>query len=78
MTLAKFSFFVTSLKAIQELSKSTNGFGGDLRFGVVGVTASASSMIVVTLLTPARSEEIQRMVDEVRVPHGDTIISSKA
>jgi cation/acetate symporter len=50
----------------------------DLRFGVVGVTASAISMIVVTLLTPAPSEEIQRMVDEVRVPHGDTIISSKA
>jgi cation/acetate symporter len=35
-------------------------------------------MVVVTLLTPAPSEEIQRMVDDVRVPHGDTIISSKA
>jgi cation/acetate symporter len=50
----------------------------DIRFGVVGVTASAIAMIVVTLLTPAPSEEIQRMVDEVRVPHGDTIIPSKA
>jgi cation/acetate symporter len=50
----------------------------DIRFGVVGVTASAIAMIVVTLLTKEPSEEIQRMVDEVRVPHGDTIIPSKA
>jgi hypothetical protein len=34
--LEKFSFFVTSLKAIQELSKSQNGFGGDFRFGKTG------------------------------------------
>jgi len=50
----------------------------DLRFGVVGVTASAIAMIVATLLTAEPSEEIQRMVDEVRVPSGDTIIPSKA
>jgi cation/acetate symporter len=50
----------------------------DLRFGIVGATASLIAMIVVTLLTPPPSEEIQRMVDEVRVPSGDTIISSKA
>jgi hypothetical protein len=36
---AKFSFFVTSLKALQELSGSTNGFGGDLRFGETGAGA---------------------------------------
>jgi hypothetical protein len=36
LELARFSFFVTSLKAIQELSKSENGFGGDLRFGKTG------------------------------------------
>lgn len=34
--LKNFSFFVTSLKAIQELSGSENGFGGDLRFGKTG------------------------------------------
>jgi hypothetical protein len=34
--LAKFSFFVTSLKALQELSGSQNGFGGDFRFGKTG------------------------------------------
>lgn len=32
----KFSFFVTSLVALQELSGSQSGFGGDLRFGETG------------------------------------------
>ena len=36
ITLAKFSFFVTSLKALREWSGSENGFGGDLRFGKTG------------------------------------------
>jgi len=36
ITLGKFSFFVTSLKGLQELSGSTNGFGGDLRFHHTG------------------------------------------
>jgi hypothetical protein len=31
-----FSFYVTSLKGLQDLSKSENGFGGDLRFGKTG------------------------------------------
>lgn len=31
-----FSFFVTSLKAMQELSGNEDGFGGDLRFGETG------------------------------------------
>jgi hypothetical protein len=31
-----FSFFVTSLNAMRELSGSQNGFGGDLRFGETG------------------------------------------
>ncbi|MFV8751741.1 hypothetical protein ACNOYE_14445 [Nannocystaceae bacterium ST9] len=34
--LANFSFFVTSLRAMQELSGSEQGFGGDLRFGETG------------------------------------------
>ncbi len=38
-TLAKFSFFVTSLRAIQDLSGSPNGFGGDLRYGETGAGA---------------------------------------
>lgn len=35
-TLEKFSFFVTSLRALQELSGSPEGFGGDLSFGETG------------------------------------------
>ncbi len=50
----------------------------DLRFGIVGTIASAIAMIVVTLLTPEPDEATQRMVDEVRIPSGDTIIPSKA
>jgi hypothetical protein len=33
---ANFSFFVTSLRALQQLSGNQNGFGGDLRFGETG------------------------------------------
>ncbi len=36
VALEKFSFFVTSLKAMQTLSGSPLGFGGDLRFGEQG------------------------------------------
>jgi hypothetical protein len=36
IALPRFSFFVTSLKAILELSKSDSGFGGDFRFGFTG------------------------------------------
>jgi hypothetical protein len=32
----RFSFFVASLRAMRELSKSQDGFGGDLRFGETG------------------------------------------
>lgn len=50
----------------------------DLRFGIVGIVASLVAMVVVSLLTPAPDEETQRMVDEVRIPRGNTIIPSKA
>jgi hypothetical protein len=33
---ARFSFFVTSLRALQEVSGNQSGFGGDLRFGETG------------------------------------------
>jgi hypothetical protein len=35
----RFSFFVTSLRALQDLSGSQSGFGGDLRFGETGAGA---------------------------------------
>jgi hypothetical protein len=34
--LPRFSFFVTSLRAMRELAGDQRGFGGDLRFGEVG------------------------------------------
>ena len=34
--LSNFSFFVTSLKAVRDLSGSQDGFGGDLRYGETG------------------------------------------
>jgi hypothetical protein len=42
--LAKFSFFVTSMKAMQELAGSTDGFGGDLRFGKADGLAGADEI----------------------------------
>lgn len=35
-TSPKFSFFVTSMKVLQELSDTSAGFGGDFRFGETG------------------------------------------
>jgi cation/acetate symporter len=55
----------------------TPWFGLDhLRFGIVGATASLVSMVVVSLLTPAPDAETQAMVDEVRIPRGETILGS--
>jgi cation/acetate symporter len=48
----------------------------DVRFGIVGATASLVSMVVVTLLTPEPDKATQDMVDEVRIPKGDTILGT--
>jgi cation/acetate symporter len=51
-------------------------FGIDhLRFGMIGMPASLVAMVAVTLLTPAPDEETLRMIDEVRVPTGGTILA---
>jgi len=51
-------------------------FGIDhLRFGIIGMPVSLVAMVVVSLLTPAPDAETQRMVDEVRVPTGGTILA---
>jgi len=47
-----------------------------LRFGIIGAGASLISMVVVTLLTPAPDEETQKMVDEIRIPKGETVLAS--
>jgi len=51
----KFSFFVTSLKAMQALSGSQNGFGGDLRFGETGPGAGLRGADKICAATAERS-----------------------
>jgi len=48
-----------------------------LRFGLVGMPVSLVAMVVVSLATKAPSADVQKMVDEVRHPGGDTIMSGK-
>ncbi len=47
-----------------------------LRFGVIGAAVSLVAMVVVSLATAEPDAETQRMVDEVRVPKGKTILDS--
>ncbi len=47
-----------------------------IRFGIIGMPVSLVCMVVVSLLTPAPSKEIQDMVDEVRIPSGKAILAS--
>jgi cation/acetate symporter len=47
-----------------------------LRFGIIGAGASLIAMLAVTVMTPPPSQETQDMVDEIRVPKGDTVLSS--
>ncbi len=47
-----------------------------LRFGIIGMVASLVCMVVVTLMTPEPDAETQAMVDEVRLPTGETILSA--
>lgn len=44
----RFSFFVTSLAAMRQLSGSQNGFGGDLRFGEATGLAGADKICTMT------------------------------
>lgn len=46
----------------------------DLRFGIIGMAFSLVAMVVVTLMTPEPDAEIQRMVDETRIPTGKPIL----
>ncbi|HSG77668.1 MAG TPA: sodium:solute symporter family protein [Burkholderiales bacterium] len=47
-----------------------------LRFGIVGAAVSLVLMVVVSLLTPAPDQATQDMVDEVRIPKGQTILGT--
>ena len=48
-----------------------------LTFGIVGSLVSLVSMIVVSLITKALDSATQKMVDEVRVPSGKTVLGKQ-
>ncbi len=47
-----------------------------LRFGIVGMAVSLVAMVVVTQMTAEPDEETQRMVDDMRIPKGASVLSS--
>ncbi len=56
-----------------------SGFLGitQLTFGIVGAAVSLVSMIIVSLITAAPDAATQKMVDDVRVPSGKTILGKQ-
>jgi len=50
---------------------------GQATFGIVGASVSLVAMIVVSLMTTAPNAATQRMVDEVRVPSGKSILGKQ-
>ena len=46
-----------------------------LRFGVIGMLVSLALMVGVSLVTAPPDEETQRMVDEIRIPRGKSVLS---
>lgn len=47
-----------------------------LRFGMIGMPVSLVTMVVVSLMTPEPDQETQDMVDQIRIPKGETILGS--
>ncbi len=47
-----------------------------LRFGVFGAGASLIAMVAVSLMTPEPDEETKAMIDEVRIPKGETVLGA--
>ena len=56
-----------------------SGFLGitQLTFGIFGSAVSLVSMVVVSLITSEPSAATQKMVDEVRVPSGKSILGKQ-
>ena len=48
-----------------------------LTFGIVGATVSLVLMVVVSLMTKAPDAATQKMVDEVRIPSGRTVLGKQ-
>ena len=47
-----------------------------LRFGIIGCSVNLVVMIVVSLATEEPDEATQKMVDEVRIPKGETVLAA--
>jgi hypothetical protein len=58
--LAPFSFFVTSIQAMRDLSGSQDGFGGDLRYGETGEGAGLRGADKICAAIAERSMPDQR------------------
>ena len=56
-----------------------SGFWGitQLTFGIVGSLVSLVSMVVVSLATAEPDAATQKMVDEVRIPSGKTVLGKQ-
>jgi hypothetical protein len=78
-TLSRFSFFVTSLKALRLLSKNEKGFGGDLRFGKTGQGAgllgadSICSCIAEMSMPGARYKQWRAFLSVAKGPDGTQV-----
>jgi hypothetical protein len=78
-TLPRFSFFVTSLKALRLLSGNPKGFGGDLRFGKTGQGAgllgadSICSCIAETSMKGARFKQWRAFLSVAKGPAGTQV-----
>ena len=48
-----------------------------LRFGIIGASVCLIVMVVVSLMTPEPDKATQKMIDEVRVPSGRTILGKQ-
>jgi cation/acetate symporter len=47
-----------------------------LRFAIIGMPVSLVAMVVVSLMTKEPDAETQRMIDEMRIPKGETVLSA--
>ena len=47
-----------------------------LRFGIIGTAVNLVAMIVVSLATEEPDEATQKMVDEIRIPRGKTVLAA--
>ncbi len=48
----------------------------DLRFAIIGMPVSLALMVIVSLMTPEPDAETQAMVDEIRIPTGETVLKA--